>query len=450
MKIRENELAIGLRPVRDVAFRPTYLRIRCLAVPGFWISNWTLGYAPSLIPKFMKIKNYLWLLGMAFTVGLNLTLTACGGSDDSDPAPISTIKVSPSVELLGSVNSMTTITVNASQNVTWNITGVPEWLSLNKSGIGSSNVTITATQENFSDETREAQLIFTTDDGVASAKCTVTQKGVLATNCKVSIGDITIMSDGFAGDLKFDANCKGYREAYFFASALPSLTERDVFNALMEEPEYNGRLDYFESPYISPILYPEKEIVYCIAAYGSETNPDGSHKYGPVTMKTVKTRAETPGSDMFLTLSYTTSTWKVTTSRQGSYGQRCDYYYFIANEGSGAQFLYNQWMSSTDAFMAHFYFKPQIEQNADWNLKNGPQTLLFSRSEDKFCCITWGKHNQTNEFSAELKGCWYPSDMSSVAKATKLNVNKTGSIAFQRKYSSVKEMPKFDVYVEKK
>ena len=122
----------------------------------------------------------------------------------------------------------------------------------------------------------------------------------------------------------------------------------------------------------------------------------------------------------------------------------------FANEGSGAQFLYNQWMSSTDAFMAHFYFKPQIEQNADWNLKNGPQTLLFSRSEDKFCCITWGKHNQTNEFSAELKGCWYPSDMSSVAKATKLNVNKTGSIAFQRKYSSVKEMPKFDVYVEKK
>ena len=107
-------------------------------------------------------------------------------------------------------------------------------------------------------------------------------------------------------------------------------------------------------------------------------------------------------------------------------------------------------MSFTDAYMAHFYFKPEIEKNADWNFKNGPQTLVFQRSEDSFCCITWGKHNSTNEFSAELQGCWYPSDFSAVAKATKLNVNKNGSIAFTRKYSSVKEMPKFNVCVEKK
>ncbi|MGM9712991.1 MAG: BACON domain-containing protein [Prevotella sp.] len=399
----------------------------------------------------MKFKNYLWLISMAVFVGLSLTFTACGGDDDDDPQSSSTtIKVSPSVELLGAVNSTTTITVNTSQDATWTISGAPEWLSLNKSGIGSSTVTITATQENFSDGPREAELTFTTDDGMSSATCTVTQKGVLAANCRVSIGDMTVMSDGFAGDLAFDANCKGYREAFFFASALPSLTERDVFNALMEESEYKGSLDFFASPYISPLYYPEKEIVYCIAAYGSETNPDGTHKYGPVTMIKVKTKAETPNSDMLMALSYTTSTWKVATYRQGSYGQRCDYYYYLAGEGSGAEFLYNTWMSTTDAYMAHFYFMPEIEKNADWNFKNGPQTLVFSRSADKFCCITWGKHNSTNEFSAELQGCWYPSDFSSVAKAKKLNTNKTGSIAFNRKYSYVKEMPKFDVCVEKK
>ena len=395
---------------------------------------------------------------MALIVGLSLTLTACGGDDDDDPVPepepnpvpTTTIKVSPSVELLGTVNSTTTITVSATQDVTWNITGAPDWLSLNKSGIGSSNVTITATQENFSDEPREAKLTFTTNDGAASATCTVTQKGVLAANCKVSIGDMTIMSDGFAGDLTFDENCKGYREAFFFASALPSLTERDVFNALMEEPEHRGSLDFFASPYISPLNYPESEIVYCIAAYGSETNSDGSHKYGPVTMKKIKTRAQTPNSDMLMTLSYTTTNWKVTTYRQGAYGQRCDYYYYLAGEGSGAQYFFDEWMSFTDAYMAHFYFKPEIEKNADWNFKNGPQTLVFQRSEDKFCCITWGKHNSTNEFSAELKGCWYPSDLSTVVKAPKLNVNKNGSIAFTNNYSYVKEMPKFNVCVEKK
>lgn len=449
MKIGENELAIGSRPVWGVTFRPTCLPIRRLAVPGFRISDRTLGYAPSLIPNFMKSKKNLWLISIAVFVGLSITLTACGGDDEPQP-PSTTIKVSPSVELLGVANSTTTITVNTSQDATWTISGAPEWLSLNKSGVGSSNVTITATQENFSDEPREAQLIFTTDDGVAAATCTVTQKGVLAANCKVMIGDVTVMSDGFAGDLTFDTNCKGYREAFFYASDLPSLTERDVFNALMEEPEYGGSVDFFASPYISPQLQPEQEIVYCIVAYGSETNPDGTHKYGPVTMMNIKTKAKTPNSDMYMTLSYTTSTWKVTTSRQGSYGQRCDYYYYLAGQGSGAEDLYEVWVSTTDAYMAHFYFKPEIEKNPDWNLLNGPQELLFPRSEDKFCCITWGKHNSTNEFSAELRVCCYPTIFSSAAKVTKLNVNKTGSIAFKRKYSSVKEMPKFDVCVGEK
>ena len=107
-------------------------------------------------------------------------------------------------------------------------------------------------------------------------------------------------------------------------------------------------------------------------------------------------------------------------------------------------------MSLSGECVAEWYVKAEIEKNADWNFKNGPQTLVFQRSEDKFCCITWGKHNSTNEFSAELEGCWYPSDLSTVVKAQKLNVNKNGSIAFTRKYSSVKEMPKFNVCVEKK
>ena len=341
-----------------------------------------------------------------------------------------TIKVSPSVELLGAENSTTTITVSASPNTTWTISGAPNWLSFNKSGLGSSTVTITATSENFSDEVREAILTFTTDNGAASATCKVEQKGVLAANCRVTVGDITVMSDGFAGDLTFDSGCKGYREAFFLASALPSLTDKDVFNALMEEKEYNGKLNYFASPYINPTTNPQAEIVYCIAAYGSETNSDGTHKYGPVTMKTIKTKAQTLNADMALSLSYTSSKWNVTTFRQGQYGQR--------------------WMSTTDAFIAHFYFKPSIDKNADWNIKNGPQTLTFVRSEDKFCCITWGKHNITNEFSAELQGCWYPNDMRSAAKSKKLNIGKNGNIAFKRKYSLVSQMPKMSVYIDKR
>lgn len=361
-----------------------------------------------------------------------------------------TIKVSPSVELLGAENSTTTITVSASQNTTWNITGVPDWLSLNKSGLGSSTVTITATSDNFSDEVREAVLTFTTENGAASATCKVEQKGVLATNCRVTIGDVTVMNDGFAGDLTFDSGCKGYREGFFLASALPSLTDKDVFNVLMKEKEFSGKLDFFASPYISPTENPEVEIVYCVAAYGSENNSDGTHKYGPVTMKKIKTKARTLNSDMLLSLSYTSSKWNVTTYRQGQYGQRCDYYYYLAYEGSVAQNMFKEWNSLTDAFFAHFYFKPNIEKNEDWQMKNGPQTMSFNRNEDKFFCITWGKHNVTNEFSAELKACWYPTNLLSATKDKKLNIGKNGSIAFNRKYSLVSQMPKMTVYTEKR
>ena len=89
-------------------------------------------------------------------------------------------------------------------------------------------------------------------------------------------------------------------------------------------------------------------------------------------------------------------------------------------------------------------------QTRDWHIKNGPQTLTFERHGDKFCCITWGKHNGTNEYSAELSGCWYPTNMNSDLKSNKIKFNKTKSIAFTNNYSYVKEMPKFNVCVEKK
>lgn len=388
---------------------------------------------------------------MALFVCIGTMLVSCGGDKD-DTTPKSEIKVSPSVELLGEERSTTTITVNAPANTTWKISGAPDWLSFNKSGLGSATVVVTATQENFSDESRSALLIFTTDDGQSFATCMVNQKGVLASNCRVRIPDLTIMSDGFAGDLEFDSNCKGYREAFFFASALPSLTERDVFDALMEEPEYRGSMDYFTSPYISPKNNPQADIVYCIAAYGSETNADGSHKYGPITMKRVKTKPLTNNYDMWMSFTPSSTQWTVVTSRQGNFGQKCEYYYYIAGEGDGASMLYNEWMGYTDAYFCHFYFKPAIQKDADAYFLNGPQTLKFTRTADKFCCITWGTNKDTGEFSNELNGVWYPSDMSAPALKTekKLNVKANGSIPFTRKYSSKSGMPNFETCIVKK
>lgn len=391
---------------------------------------------------------------MVLIAGLCLTLTACGGGDDAGDAGNSSsngiLRVSSSVELLGTEHSTTTITVSAPQGSAWTVAGVPDWLSLNKSGVGSSTVTITATSENFSDTPREAQIVFTTSDNSATAVCTVSQKGVLAANCRVSIGDMTIMSDGFAGDLIFDADCKGYREYIYTASQFATKTEKDIFNELMEQHEYERKDDYFISPSINPISYPEAELVYCVAAYGSEYNTDGSHKYGPVTVKRVKTKAKTIGLDMVLSTSYTSSQWNVTATRQGSYGQMCNYYYYLAGEGEAAKELFGYWNVLSDAAIAHIFMKPMIEKEPEKCIINGPQTMHFARSTNKFICFTWGQHKDTGEFSAELSATQYPSGSLSGMKMQKLNANIDGVIEIKEKYTSKKDFPKFNLIAIKK
>lgn len=346
------------------------------------------------------LKNFYFkpvIISLIF--GIGLAFSSCGDDEKDEPAaPKSEIKVSPSAELLGTVSSSTTITVNATEGTTWTISGVPDWLSLNRSGIGSSVITITATQENFSDEPRQTVLTFTTDDGTSSASCTVSQKGVLATNCRVYLGDITVMNDGFAADLKFDSNCKGYREAFIFASDAANMTDRDIYNQLMEHTEFSGKMDFA----CSPICEPGTELIYCIAAYGNETNADGSHKYGPMTIKRITTKERTRSSDMWLTLSHTSSSWIVSAARQGAYGQKCDEYYYFAFEGNSADTYLELTYDYTYAFIAHFYLKPAIAEEPERFYKFGPQTLNFSRESDKFYIATWGKDRDTKEFSAEI------------------------------------------------
>lgn len=327
-------------------------------------------------------------------------LVACGGDDNGDtpPPPATKIVVSPTAELLGNVSSTTTVSVSIQSDEMWTISGVPEWLSLNRSGVGPSSVLITATQENFSDTEREAELVFSTSDGSSTATCKVSQKGVLAKNCRVNLGETTVMWDGFVTDLGFDANCKGYREAFFTARAVDDMTERDIYNMLMEKTEYSKKADYT----FSPIVTEEGlEIVYCVAAYGSEANTDGSHKYGPMTMKHIKLPMKTPESTMSLNLSYTSSTWSVNALREGRYGQKCDEYYYAAWEGEAASEFHSLTIMNS-ALIAHAIKKEIAKDGYTSNYKYGPQKMSWSRNSNTFFCATWGKNKDTGEFSTLL------------------------------------------------
>ena len=306
------------------------------------------------------------------------------------------VMVSPtSPTLSGESGSSTTVTITANSN--WSISGCPDWLQLSAtSGTGTTSVTLKAKSENFSDDTRSTELVVRTSS--ASTSITVSQEGVLPTGLKVSLSDLTVMSDGFAANLTFGSRTKGYREAFFTENAVKVLTERDIYNMLMEKDEYTGSADFT----FSPIVDPNTTIIYCVAAYGNENNPDGTHKYGPMTMQKITTPRETVYADMpVYSISYTSSRWTAVTQKVGAYGTRCSKYYYYAAEGETATlaaFFYN---SAPYAFFALNFFKPYIAQNPNEYAISG-QSFYFGRSTDQFFFGTWGIDDNGN-YSAELR-----------------------------------------------
>lgn len=257
------------------------------------------------------------------------TLTFSGKEGDVSPVMIIVnqesggISVSPtSASLLGEKGSTANLSVMATGN--WSLSGCPDWLhSSATTGIGSTNIVLTTLSANdMSDEDRTATLTFTSNG--MSATVSVSQKSLLPSGLRVETSNMTIMSDGFACDLKFGPNTKGYREAFFTEAAIQTMTDRNIYDKLMEQPEWNGSIEY---TFLPGWVDPGATLVYCVAAYGNESNSDGSHKYGPITIERITTKSKTIYDDMYLTSSYNSSRWTVTAARQGNYGQRCDEYY---------------------------------------------------------------------------------------------------------------------------
>lgn len=316
-----------------------------------------------------------------------------------DTLPIS---VSPTtVSILGARGSTNTISIKTDGN--WVLDGCPDWLNPSAtSGSGNTSLTLTALSENWSDTERTAELTVKTN--TSSATATVSQIGTLPPGLRVETSNMTIMSDGFACDLKFGPNAKGHREAFFTETEVMKMTDRDIYNELMTRTEYNTLEDY---TFLQGWANPNTKLVYCVAAYGNETNDDGTHKYGPMTIVRLTTKSTTIYDDMYLTKSYNSSRWTVVASRQGNYGQRCDEFYYLAAEDDDAEEFYFWATRCTYAFLAHLYFKPNIQANRNWNYCNGPQTMNWTRTGNKFFCTTWGIDRDTKEFSAELSAPAY-------------------------------------------
>lgn len=344
------------------------------------------------------------------------------------------LEVSPtSASLLSDKSSTTNLTVTATGS--WNLTGCPDWLHASAtSGVGNTTITLTALTENWSDEIRSTVLTVTAN--TLSATATVSQLPSLPSGLRVETSNETLMSDGFAYDLKFGPDAKGYKEAFFTESAYLTMTDRDIYNELMKKTEYNKLADL---SFLPGFVDPGTKLIYCVAAYGNENNADGTHKYGPITIKRITTKQQTLENDMSLSFSYNSTQWKVTADRKGQYGQKCDEYYYLAAEDDFAELLSLYYQYYTYAVIAHVYFKPMIAENPNQNYKYGPQTMTWSRNGDKFFCITWGIDRDTKNFSADLSDPVYR-DLTSAARELKRNKTSQADLNKPHSYPSRTEI----------
>lgn len=315
-------------------------------------------------------------------------------SCSKDDAKQENVAVSPTaISLLSTQGSVTSVRITSDGS--WTIENAPDWLHLSAtSGTGTTDITLTARSDNFSDELRSATLIVATETN--SSSFNVSQEPYLSKNCRVYLSDKTVMCDGFAADLTFEREARGYREAFFTESAIASMTERDIYNLLMQQTEYTSTADYT----FSPIVAANTALVYCVAAYGNENFADGTHKYGPMTMEHIKISSETLYADMpIANIAYSTQQWVVSTEKQGAMGTRCQKYYYFAAEGDNAFLFYMYYASYPYAWLAHFLYKPVIAESPD-TYAIAAQSFYYSRSTNNFFFGTWGV-DDTGAFSAE-------------------------------------------------
>ncbi|MBQ9641085.1 MAG: BACON domain-containing protein [Bacteroidaceae bacterium] len=299
-------------------------------------------------------------------------------------------------------------TVNITSNTSWTISDVPDWVRVSPtSGSGNVNVSLTVTNENWSDEVRSAIITVKTTSG-SSASVVVKQNPLFDPDLHVSLSNIVTMWDGFACDLKFGSKAKGYKEAFFLESDIDLLTEKDIYNKLMECKEWGGINSYtsnaFDQNNDHNKVVAGTTIVYCVASFGNDNNTDGTHKYGAMTMQRIKTKTQTPSSDMLVSMTNTSQNWTFTFSKQGSIGQECNDFYWFFTTGDDAESCAAIVHLNTCAWLVYRYLKPWIEAGELVKF-SGPQQYPATRTsgENKCFVTTWGINKNTNAYSAELR-----------------------------------------------
>ena len=331
----------------------------------------------------MKKKNYFYsVFAIMMAAMLSVGFTACGGDDGGDtptpPTPILKVNGVPSasLEFEGSFNGKSGIdfkqTVTITSNVSWTVSGVPNWLSVSPiNGSGDLQISIYPLNENSSLDERNATITISGDG--ASATISITQHSPYDKELSVSPKQIVILSDGFAFDFTYGSKVKYYYVTRYLAKALERKTDDEI---IAEMSSNSSDRDTPSDSYVTSWQNqsPLTDYVICTVGY------DQNGKHGALTKTPITTKKGTNQALAdIIDVQYNDTYWYWTTTTNGFVSKY--YMWFISNTN-----LFN----STDAAIAWFFDQAMKENPSDFSpIAQGDTWQKARNGGTTFHVATW-------------------------------------------------------------
>lgn len=203
----------------------------------------------------------------------NITVTQKGGK--------ASLSVSPAdVELASSKDATASVTLTT--QASWTISGVPEWLSVPKSGMGNTALNLRTITANDTDEPRVANLDITAGTTTASLKVTQLPARV---KCYVEPKNLVALSNDICFEFEGTSNVNIFAYLILSQSAIDRYTDKEIEDELINEAKEDP--NKISDNYI---MFPggmnsDSKYYICTLAFDKDNNPGSLKK---VSFKTKK------------------------------------------------------------------------------------------------------------------------------------------------------------------
>lgn len=288
---------------------------------------------------------------------------------------------------------------NITCNSSWNISGVPEWLTVSSTtGTGNATIKVLANSFNNSPSDRDATLSISAS-GASTQSIKVIQKAGLAAGSNVTANTVVVLNDCFATDFEYGPNVTFFYAVVYESSFIERYTDEEII-ALMKTVENRCTPN---DDYVISFLNLKAQTQHTLFLLGF--NKDGER--GELMKKEITTKSGTNQAEAYvsnLKLNYATSQWTWDTTI-GAYATS---YYLWAIE-------YSSLYKASDGLVAWYFSKYIKEERKGFEpiVQSGHWTYPRTAGVTQIQTVTWGV-GQNGELGGTIENTqWYIKSSSS-------------------------------------